>query len=272
MNLESEFSAFSSKLDDIWVMKGQSLTAGARAAFFQALERWPLNAVLAGLDAHVRDPERGRFLPMPADVIAQIDAIIAADGRPGAEEAWAIAMLSRDETETVVWTAEIAEALGIARPILDARDEVGARMAFKETYIRLVDEARRERRPATWSASLGFDPARRTKAICAGVEAGRLQPTALPPPEGPAVPLLELANAPGVPEHAREELRRLTESLRADLDKPGVDAKARAETEARKAEAAQKVQEYAADHGIDLQPPPAPAATASEEETHVAGE
>jgi hypothetical protein len=53
----------------------------------------------------------------------------APGGHPTANEAWALVLASRDETDTVVWTEQIAEAAGIARPIIDAGDDVGARMA-----------------------------------------------------------------------------------------------------------------------------------------------
>ena len=41
-----------------------------------------------------------------------------------------IALLSSDESDTVVMTDEIQLALGAARPVLDLGDKVGARMAF----------------------------------------------------------------------------------------------------------------------------------------------
>jgi hypothetical protein len=43
----------------------------------------------------------------------------------------------------VVWTDEIVQALAVAKPLLDARDKVAARMAFCQAYERLV------RKPAT---------------------------------------------------------------------------------------------------------------------------
>ncbi len=227
--------------------------AANTALWFRALREHSIEVVRAGFDAHVRDPQRGRYVPTPADVIAQIEGTAATDGRPGAEEAWAIALRARDEADTVVWTREIAEALGIARPILDMGDEVGARMAFRESYARLVDGARRQHMPVSWDVSLGFDPQRRDEAVRAAVEAGRLPMTALPAPASNDVPLLTLADSPRVPEHVREELRRLSESLRAGMEKPGADALARAETADRKAEALRRTAEYARQHAISMQ-------------------
>jgi hypothetical protein len=74
----------------------------------------------------------------------------------------------------------------------------------------------------------------------------------LPALEGPAVPLLTLAESGQIPEHIRTDLRRLTESLRNGLERTSLDAKARAETAALRAAAAQRVEEYAKAHGIAL--------------------
>jgi hypothetical protein len=246
--------------------------AANTALWFRALREHPLDAVRAGLDAHVRDPQRGRFVPTPADVIAQIVGTAEADGRPGAEEAWAIALRARDEQETVVWTRDIAEALGIARPILDMGDEVGARMAFREAYNRIVEDARRVRRPASWETSLGFDPVRRDEAIRAGVEAGRLPLEALPPPKGADMPLLALADSPRLRPEVQAELRRLSDSFKNATPKPGPDAAARASTEAQRAEAAQRARAYAAEHGISLDlPAPADHSVTPEQEATNAG-
>ena len=92
-------------------------------------------------------------------------------GHPSANEAWGLVLASQDETDTVVWTEQIAEAAGIAQPILDAGDEVGARMAFRDAYDRIL----RERAdPPRWFPSLGRDPQRRTAAIDRAVRAGLL--------------------------------------------------------------------------------------------------
>jgi hypothetical protein len=57
----------------------------------------------------------------------------------------------------VVWTDEIAEAFRLCKTVLDAGDEIGARMAFKEAYKRLVLAARTHNLPVKWTASIGWD-------------------------------------------------------------------------------------------------------------------
>jgi len=222
------------------------------ALFFRALQRYSLDEVRAGFDAHVSDPQRGKFVPTPADVIAQIEGLAANDGRPGAEEAWAIVLRGRDEAETIVWTAEMAEAWSIAKPVMDLGDEVGARMAFRESYGRLVEDARRKRMPPGWSLSLGHDEQRRIEAIRSAVSDGRLPESelqALPAPRGD-VPLLAAPKAGAMSQAeatAREALRNLADRLRARREAPSEDYVAKLETEQLKAEAHRKFVEAGAE-------------------------
>ena len=133
--------------------------------FFRALSAHSLPDVQRGFDAHVKDPEAGRYQPVPSHILAQIEGRMADDGRPGPAEAWAKSVRAADEGATVVWTEEMAQAWGVAAPLMANGDDVGACMAFRESYSRMVDEARRARRVAVWSASLGFDADRRKEAL-----------------------------------------------------------------------------------------------------------
>jgi len=244
---DTDAAPFVALLRDVFGLypAAKPLTEGQVAMFFRAVAAHPLAAVQAALDAHVKDPQRGRFPPLPADVIAQIEGHAADDGRPGAEEAWATALQGCDEAASIVWTAETAEAWGIARHVLAIGDEVGARMAFRETYERLVGEARAARRSVEWAVSLGFDPQQRAAAIEQAVAAGRLPAPALqalPAPDGAD---LLVGDSSGMPPHVREKLAALAERLRAQGDAPSVDELARADTQRRKDAAAAAVQGYA---------------------------
>lgn len=246
---ESDFPAFAELLDAVSGLLSRGAyvpSAGNSALWFRALRAHPLAVVRSSFDAHVRDPQRGRFVPTPADIIAQIDGLAADDGRPGAEEAWAMSLAARDEDETLVWTLEMAQSWSIARPVFALGDEVGARMAFREAYGRLVDEARRQHLPVAWTASLGHDRDRRALAIGSAVAAGRLPESELPAltaPRGPMA-LLEMATS-GAPEHIRQRLRELRESLTMPRQAPpGRDALAKRETAQRQAAAAEKTRSY----------------------------
>ena len=242
---EQDAAPFVVLLSDVFSLypTAKQLTDGLVAMYFRALATYPFEVVQSAFDAHVKDPQRGRFAPLPADVIAQIEGLAEQDGRPGPEEAWAIALRSSDEAETVVWTAEIAEAMAGARPVLAAGDEVGARMAFREVYTRLLDAARRQRMPAAWTVSLGFDTERRGVAIRAAVACGRLPESelrALPAPAG--APRLEMTAAAGsAPPAVRDALRDLADRLRSRAGaepQESADAAAKRETAERKAAAA----------------------------------
>jgi len=115
--------------------------------------------------------EEGRFPPKPASIIAMIDAM-RPDGRLGADEAWA--MIPMDEYASAVITQEMAEALHVARPLLEAGDKIGARMAFKEAYARIVGENKRNGVKPSWFPSLGHDKAGRDSALAEAVRLGRL--------------------------------------------------------------------------------------------------
>lgn len=245
---EADFDAFAAMLDDVAGLYGKVLTPGQKAITFRALAAYPLAEVRAAFHAHVQDPQRGRFMPLPADVIAQIDGLAADDGRPGPEEAWAIALRAADEADTVVWTAEMAEAWAIARPLLEGRDQVGARMAFREAYARLVDAARRQRMPATWSASFGFDAGRRHAALAEAAAAGRIPMADIPQLPGRTPPLLGLAQVEGIPENARRALLQLSETLANREPPPSVDAADRQRTSDLKARAAELVAHHEQRH------------------------
>lgn len=182
---------------------GKSLPErGIVDAWWANLQPYPIRIVEMAFAAYF--DENGEFAPVPAGIAMRCKMM---DGRPGSEEAWAIALTSRDEADTVVWTAETAEAFALCQSVFSMGDEVGARMAFKEAYARLVGKARTEHRPAQWSASLGWDVTRRAAVLATAATAGLLAAPIvaglLPAPAGDAVP-----NA-----NARVQLDRIRQML-----------------------------------------------------------
>lgn len=238
---ERDFDDFCALLDDVNALMRSSaatpLSASAKAMFFRALADYDIADVRAALDAHVRDPQRGRFPPVPADVIAQLQAAAEDDGRPGPEEAWAIARRATDEAATVVWTAEMSQAWAVAIPLLGARDDVGARMAFREAYQRLVAEARAAGTPPRWSASLGWDEQQRAQAIGQAVQLGYL-----PREEMLALPAPKVALAP--PPEVRAKLLELRDTMAARTATLAIDTSERDALAERKAQLQQQVDAY----------------------------
>ncbi|MFJ2527847.1 hypothetical protein [Pseudomonas helmanticensis] len=147
---------------------GQEMNPGTAAIMAEDLSAYPVPVVRAALKA-CRFEVKGKLVM--ADILQRVQI---ADGRPGKDEAWAIAMTTNDEFETVVLTDEIQLALAAAKPILDAGDKVGARMAFISAYERLVGQAREDTKQVNWHVSVGFDANRRTQAITKAVQLQRI--------------------------------------------------------------------------------------------------
>lgn len=143
---------------------GANLSEAAVEIMLHDLAEYPERTVLAAL-ADCRKTLTGRF-----SMAAIIERIKAQDGRPGAEEAWA--MLPKGEDESVAWTDEMRFAWGVAYPLLKEGDKIGARMAFKEAYTRRLAESRAAGTPANWEVSLGRDPQLREVALQRAVTAG----------------------------------------------------------------------------------------------------
>lgn len=246
-----DFDEFAQLLDDVYDLIGvganKIISGGAKSMFFAAMAPYPLETVRAALNAHCMDKVRGRFTPKPADLIEQIENLTGGDGRPGADEAWAIAITSRDEADTVVWTAETAEAFAICSPILNLGDEVGARMAFKDAYNRLVSDARIAGKPATWNASLGWDAKKRDAALerahLAGLLSAPAVQTLLPNYSGAGSQVQE--GSPEGLKMVKEALSELRDGWAKAAERRAAEKAAEREAEAkRKAEIAAQVAAY----------------------------
>lgn len=247
---EVDFVPFCGLLCDTLGMWGETPSATLQAMWFRALAHHPFATVEQAFSAHLRDPQNGKFAPKPAHIIAQIQAAMSDDGRPEANEAWATAITSLDENDTVVWTGETAEAFGVARSILDLGDKVGARMAFIDAYQRLVVQARSMRHPVQWQVSEGFDKERRRLAISTAIELGRIPARDYAALTAPDVTLL--LNGPqavGMPDSVREKLAQLRGQFAGGGRFPSAADIARANTAKAKADAAAKVAAYAKQQG-----------------------
>lgn len=245
----ADAKTFGQLVDKVWGLKATVLTLQQKRTYFEALGAYTLQQVAAGLNAHVQDAERGQFLPMPADIIRQIQRLATADGRPGADEAWATAIRSVDESDTVVWTEESALSWAIARPVFDRGDEIGARMAFRDAYNRMVASARERGVAVSWVVSEGFDRERRVLALERAAQSGqlpRIEAEALLQLAGPAPVsgLGDLLSRPDVPAHAREAIARFKKIVADRQAKPGQDGVEKAKTAELKSEAAAKVDAY----------------------------
>jgi len=143
---------------------GRTFSEAAARVFVSDLSVYPESQVLGAL-VRCRKEVRGALTIQ--DVISRLD-----DGRPGVEEAWA--MLPHNEGDSAVWTTEMAQAFGVAVGLIDAGSLVEARMAFKEAYLRMVNQARDRGVAVKWTVTLGHDIRGRESALLDAVDKGRI--------------------------------------------------------------------------------------------------
>lgn len=213
---DSSKREFSQVLRDTFEIYDKEVSVGKLRIYFQSLKKFRLEDVSAALSAHVA---KSKFAPRPADILELLGGM---DGRPDENEAWAIALASQDEKNTVVWTDEMAVAFASAKIILDAGDQQGAKMAFREVYSSQVEKARVLLKPVNWRVSLGFDQERVNNVINQAVTDHRLSLSVankyLIDPiteEGRAVVGLLTGNVVDVCEATREKLAEVRRMINA---------------------------------------------------------
>jgi hypothetical protein len=206
---QNEFETFSQAYETAWSFHKQ-ITPQAISMAFDLLKDHSINNVLGGLKAHCLDPVRGQFPPKPADIIAQIERRMPQ--RVSADEAWT--MLPHDESDTVVWTDEMAEAYSIAKK---EPDSTASRMAFRSAYDRIVERNKVQGIRPKWIYSVGWDTEKRCIALQAAIKQGRISasdvdPLLLESPTGSLAGLLE-AHSNFDEEKAKENLCKLKKML-----------------------------------------------------------
>lgn len=204
---------------------GSEIKPAAATLMIRDLRQYPRCEIEQSL-ARCRSEITGRLT-----LAAILERMPSADAFLSANEAWALALSGEDDMDTIVWTEEVAAAMGVARPVLDIGDKVGARMAFIGAYDREVAKAKAEGRKPKWQVSLGYSPERRQDAISEAIKLGRLEAPKvehlLPAPHGFKDPSDETD-----PE-AKERAQASINHLRSLLDDDG-QAKADAEAERRR--------------------------------------
>lgn len=136
--------------------------------YWSTLGKYPIHSLKAAANVWVR---KSQFMPKPADLIKLMGGM---GNHLSPDEAWAIAILASDESNTVVWTGEIAKAWAQAKIVYHNGDKIGARRTFIDAYERLVDESMMHGRTAEVVVSLGDDKEKRTDAINHAVFTGLL--------------------------------------------------------------------------------------------------
>ncbi|WP_088700369.1 hypothetical protein [Halomonas campaniensis] len=204
---------------------GQEMRPSAGMLIADDLSAYPFAEITRAL-ARCRAELHGKLT-----LAAIIERLPSANAHLSGNEAWALALKSTDEQETVVWTPEIARAFAAAQPVLAGGDKVGARMSFLAAYERELSAAKAEARQPEWQVSLGHDPQRREIVLNDAVTEGRLSPNTarqmLPPPDKPVTP------------EGKRQRKQVVSKLREIINQPG-DQKAQERREAREREEARR--------------------------------
>lgn len=124
--------------------------------------------------AFARHARTSKFFPTAAEIIGYLPSANT-DLHYAADEAWAIALKSFDERETVIITREILEAKSVVQELYDAGDVIGARMGFRAAYDRIIKNAS----TPVWQVSAGDDKQLRIDAVRNAVAKGLLPPKTL---------------------------------------------------------------------------------------------
>ena len=169
-------------------LTGTEWSEQAVKAIERELAGYPLQDAIQAVTQCQREARRKVTL---ADILDRLPS-----QHPGVEEAWAlVSKTMNNEQISICWTDEMRQAYGSAYPLSD--DKVAARMAFKETYSRLVSEARANRRLPSWAVSLGYDPIMRDECVREAAQKNLISQAtaskllAYDPPTAEAVKLLE---------------------------------------------------------------------------------
>lgn len=147
---------------------GQQASTTKVNIYWSMLGQYPIDSLRRAANTWVRKSE---FMPKPADLI---NLMGGSSNHLSPDEAWAIAILASDETNTIVWTNEIAKAWAQAEIVYKNGDKIGARRTFIEAYERLVNESMMNGKISEAFVSLGSDKAKRTDAINHAVFTGLL--------------------------------------------------------------------------------------------------
>ena len=136
---------------------------GVMRIWWQAFANFEAALIRQAFSEHIRT---SKYAPRPADILEAIERLCP-DGRPSADEAWA--MYPHDEAASAVVTQEMHEAMFAASGL---HDKVAARMAFKDAYARICAQNKRGNIAIKWVVTLGMDVDGRVPALAEAVRRG----------------------------------------------------------------------------------------------------
>lgn len=158
---DQELVKISEAINGTWLLvNNQALSDFALDVFLEDVDGYSFVDVMTAI-RNARKQAKGRI--SIGDIMQQMDNM---DGRPSAEEAWALAVKSLDENLTIALTQETQEAWSSgASELLDIGDKFNASRAYIEKYNQLVTAARDKNVPISWFVSLGDDKDQRDNVV-----------------------------------------------------------------------------------------------------------
>lgn len=158
---DQELLKISEAINGTWLLvNNQALSDFALDVFLEDVDGYSFVDVMTAI-RNARKQAKGRI--SIGDIMQQMDNM---DGRPSAEEAWALAVKSLDENLTIALTQETQEAWSSgASELLDIGDKFNASRAYIEKYNQLVAAARDKNVPISWFVSLGDDKDQRDNVV-----------------------------------------------------------------------------------------------------------
>jgi hypothetical protein len=148
-------------------LMNSQLSPGALAMMVKDLSAYSQENIYQAL-TNMRKTAKFFNLPTLIDELQKLSP----NRRISADEAWAL--YPHNEADSAVITNEMAEAMGIAQTLLNEGDKIGARMAFKQAYDRIVETNKSNGIDPKWFASLGHEPEGRELVVKEAVRLGRL--------------------------------------------------------------------------------------------------
>lgn len=166
---------FNEKLIRIGKALERRLDRDTLDVYWELVRHVPVDVLIDAIDAHLRDPDVRSSFPRPSDILRYVPCNPRSQ-HLNSDEAWALAIVAAEEKNTVVWTTAMQSAWHLCSSVY-AEDPVGARVAFRSAYERIVREARARHLPPSWVVSLGWDKEQRRQAVDQAVHLGRISQT-----------------------------------------------------------------------------------------------
>lgn len=163
--LTNDFDSFAELFKTVADSYSKTLSALQLKMYFKVLSKYPIDLIQLAVEAHLSDADRGRFMPVPADLIHQLEKM-RFDNRPSAEEAWSTAIQAVDERVSFIWTEETQDAwYAAASELIAIGDKFNASRGFIAKYNDLVSVARLQAKPVVWVVAQGYDKDLRDQVI-----------------------------------------------------------------------------------------------------------